>query len=550
MYRVPLRARSAAAALSVWLAACASAPFQTPGEPSPSASGAALAANGPTTRGAAAADAAQACAALADALDAAVSRAGVRDAQDARIAGAHWLRVDRFEASLAGDTTDATRTALWLERLRARDAAARRVEIANLPPDSLRPLSALPAASTPALPPGDAPPGAPADGADSARAALAAGVDRCGRAFVARLGEDPAALAAIRAGARVPDDYVDWLRVLGLYPLTALPFAAGVRREEAASIAAFAAGAADVARDAHRVGPAPDPVGGQRVEGPLPRDALGVPRLDARLRAALLAAHAPVFALAGSGPDDRFGELALGPAGRARVDGSQPAVYGRVAFTRWQGTVRVQLVYTAWFPRRPPAGALDPLAGHLDGVLLRLTLDDSGGVAMVDSIHACGCWHLFVPVGALRERPSPAGLDEWAFVPQRLDSVPPGARLRVRIAARTHAVEGIDTVGTPAAAPDAVYRLLDDDALRSLPNPAGGRRSLYDPRGRVPGTERAERWLFWPMGIADAGSMRQWGRHATAFVGRRHFDEPDLLERRFAPSRDARAAAGAKDAAD
>jgi hypothetical protein len=27
--------------------------------------------------------------------------------------------------------------------------------------------------------------------------------------------------------------------------------------------------------------------------------------------------------------------------------------------------------------------------------------------------------------------------------------------------------------------------------------------------------------------------MRQWGRHATAFVGRRHFDDADLLEERF-----------------
>ena len=27
--------------------------------------------------------------------------------------------------------------------------------------------------------------------------------------------------------------------------------------------------------------------------------------------------------------------------------------------------------------------------------------------------------------------------------------------------------------------------------------------------------------------------MRQWGRHATAFVGRRHFDDADLLEKRF-----------------
>jgi hypothetical protein len=38
------------------------------------------------------------------------------------------------------------------------------------------------------------------------------------------------------------------------------------------------------------------------------------------------------------------------------------------------------------------------------------------------------------------------------------------------------------------------------------------------------------------MGIANPGAMRQWGTHATAFVGRRHFDDADLFERRFAPS--------------
>jgi hypothetical protein len=31
--------------------------------------------------------------------------------------------------------------------------------------------------------------------------------------------------------------------------------------------------------------------------------------------------------------------------------------------------------------------------------------------------------------------------------------------------------------------------------------------------------------------------MRQWGRHATAFVGRRHFDDADLLDRHFEPVR-------------
>jgi hypothetical protein len=35
------------------------------------------------------------------------------------------------------------------------------------------------------------------------------------------------------------------------------------------------------------------------------------------------------------------------------------------------------------------------------------------------------------------------------------------------------------------------------------------------------------------MGIASPGAMRQWGRHATAFIGRRHFDDPRLFDQRF-----------------
>ena len=77
--------------------------------------------------------------------------------------------------------------------------------------------------------------------------------------------------------------------------------------------------------------------------------------------------------------------------------------------------------------------------------------------------------------------------------------------------------------------------LLDENQLRALPWPAGGTRSAYDAAGLVPGSERGERWLFWPMGIASAGQMRQWGRHATAFVGRRHFDDPGLLDLYFEP---------------
>jgi hypothetical protein len=65
--------------------------------------------------------------------------------------------------------------------------------------------------------------------------------------------------------------------------------------------------------------------------------------------------------------------------------------------------------------------------------------------------------------------------------------------------------------------------------------PAGGvgTRSLYQPDGLVAGSARGERFFFWPMGIESAGQMRQWGHHATAFVGRRHFDDAYLIEKYF-----------------
>jgi hypothetical protein len=102
----------------------------------------------------------------------------------------------------------------------------------------------------------------------------------------------------------------------------------------------------------------------------------------------------------------------------------------------------------------------------------------------------------------------------------------------LRVAARTHYLERVILdAGLPEPAREYVF--ADDDALRSLPLGAGGRRSLFRPDGIVQGSERGERWLYWPMGVPEPGAMRQWGRHATAFVGRRHFDDPGLLERYF-----------------
>ena len=81
-----------------------------------------------------------------------------------------------------------------------------------------------------------------------------------------------------------------------------------------------------------------------------------------------------------------------------------------------------------------------------------------------------------------------------------------------------------------------VYACDDYRSLYSVPVAAtSARRSLFGPDGLVPGSERGERWLLWPMGIPSPGAMRERGRHATAFIGRRHFDDPRLLEKLFEP---------------
>lgn len=244
---------------------------------------------------------------------------------------------------------------------------------------------------------------------------------------------------------------------------------------------------------------------------------------------------APVFEIETQGAFDRFGVPAWGTDGVPVVQAAQPVVFEREAHTRVQGRLLRQMVYTLWFPERPARGAFDLLAGRLDGVIVRITLAPDGKPWMLDTLHACGCYHLFFPARGVHLRPGAPDDEEWAFVAAPLPDLPAGGRFVVRISSVAHQVIGVSAEAAPAIATPgtAAYALRPESDLRRLPLPGGGTRSLYGPDGLVAGSERAERWLFWPMGIASAGAMRQWGHHATAFVGRRHFDDADLLDRRF-----------------
>jgi hypothetical protein len=83
----------------------------------------------------------------------------------------------------------------------------------------------------------------------------------------------------------------------------------------------------------------------------------------------------------------------------------------------------------------------------------------------------------------------------------------------------------------------AAFSLRGYDQLRSLPYPKGARKSMFAQNSIVPGTGRLERFILWPTGVLSPGGMRQFGRHAVAFVGKRHFDDPFYMDEMFTKAR-------------
>jgi hypothetical protein len=78
--------------------------------------------------------------------------------------------------------------------------------------------------------------------------------------------------------------------------------------------------------------------------------------------------------------------------------------------------------------------------------------------------------------------------------------------------------------------------MRDYGELYATPDADGNPVSLFRADGIVAGTERTERHLLWPTGVPEPGAMRERGRQAIAFLGRRHFDDADLLDSLFRPA--------------
>ena len=366
------------------------------------------------------------CARLFQQSDRSIDAAGVRDAMSPRVPGFPYLRVDRFNAGLAAQAQTEQQADAWRARLHALDREARAFELRNLADDSL--------------------------------AKTATELEDC-RATLHDA--DRPKVAALAEVARVPDDYSAALRALGLYPVTKLVFAAGIRRWQAETLDEFALPLERLPQlgALRRYAPAPPVAFAHAVSAETARDVLGLPQLTPAQLEQLITRHAPLYEIDTADENDRIGALAWGPgagASNVTVDVAQPSAYARIAHTRLGGRVHLQLVYTVWFAARPPKGTFDALAGRLDGLLWRVTLDSDLEPLVYDTIHPCGCYHLFFPTARVRVRELPiegdGPFDESVFVPQTIAAAGTGQRLLLRLAARSHYLQRVLVIDEAATA--------------------------------------------------------------------------------------------------
>lgn len=325
--------------------------------------------------------------------------------------------------------------------------------------------------------------------------------------------------------AQIPDSYATWLRVTGLYPLTAWLATGSINQYHREMTARFSEPAPQphqqLAPPATQSAPvAPEAVATNPLHIPLP---------DKEQLQTLFQHYAPVLAVADTRDWNVPGRVQLDDGGTPLIQTDEPVAYRWQSWTHFRGQHLLQLNYQFWFSQRPKDGWLDSYAGALDGLIWRVTLKPDGQVLFYDSIHPCGCYHKIYPVDRTLA-PAEMDGDKPVFYPESVADAR-DQRLALLLEPDSHYLVRVTSVNE--ALPTTSYSLADAATLRALPRPDGGVGSLFNAKGLVPISKRGERFFLWPMGVPSAGAMRQPGEHAVAFKGRRHFDEATLAETLF-----------------
>jgi hypothetical protein len=457
------------------------------------------------------------CADFFTLLDRQVTASDAIDAGYARVEHYPYLRTDRFIASFEDEVEDNRTFATWVDHMQALDQSARRFEIAGLSESNVAALASM-----------------------KTRDELYDKVVACGNLLKNKDFTNSENKARLRRRAAVRDEYIPLRRVLGISPISDIFVLRGVDRWHAEARARFSP---EPPSNWHAIRYAPvekpdflsDPLWLHRIMNRTKRDALGIPAYPEEDRRLLFQAHAPLWEVPAQGDFDRIGTPIWTEDGRIEVDTGSPQTYTRLSFTRFGKAILTQLNYVVWFPSRPKEGVMDIYGGLLDGLNYRVTLDTDGKPILYETMHNCGCYYKAYPTSRLQVRKTMAYSEPPLIFNAREIDVS-REWMVVAMAPRTHYVNHLYPLPRDFQSNTVDYRLQEYDHLKSLPQTNGNRKSMFNRYGIVPGSERLERYILWPTGVLSPGAMRQWGKHAVAFVGQRHFDDPFYLDRMFRPN--------------
>jgi hypothetical protein len=451
------------------------------------------------------------CADFFAALDQAVKQAGIRDPGEFRLKEHPYLRTNRFLASLSTEIDDGAAFDDWIKRLQRLDQNARFYETANLPPQSLKNLYSK-----------------------TGETDIQKKVIQCGDILKTIDFKESDQRRKFKAGVTAFDDYILLRRILGLYPITSMFVTSGIYRYQSEVRRSFS----------HQ--PPPDwqkiryiptasndsPASPVEILQAVGRDAVGIPEYSPQELRILFDLFAPVWDVQTEGDFDRIGTPFWTADKNPAVDTNRPISFQHLSFSRFKGNILTQLNYIVWFPARPKEHAFDIFGGFLDGLIYRVTLDLDGQPLLYETVHNCGCYHKFYPSDRLQVLPK-IDYAEKPLVLQAPAADPNSARMVIALETRTHYVKSLYPLPREIKTEAVSYAFADYDQLRSLKYSEHEHRSFFSEDSLVNGSERLERYILWPTGVLSPGAMRQWGRHSVAFVGKRHFDDPHLIEKIF-----------------
>lgn len=444
-------------------------------------------------------------------LDVVIAQQGARDFGATKVKGYAYLRADRFLAAFSRLVhNDQILYEAWISAMVDLDQESRQIEINNLNEVGLRSL-----------------------GKDLLT--IQDVNNKCSNFFKKYYLEHSFDdIDRLTERVFIPDDYSSTKRAFGFYPLLKIPFIKGIKEwhmEARHTFERYAQNAVKAVSE-RRYEPVEENILRPKEVSQLmsKRDALGRVTVSPQLLSRLFVTYAPIFTVEDTGEFDRIGAVDFTNQGVVTVNVMEPTVYTHLTHTRFEGETLPQLVYFAWFSARPKEGLGDLLGGNIDGIIWRVTLDHDGTPLLFDSIHPCGCYHMFFPTERLTPNIAPSQFVEWAFSPKQLDEIEKGVAVNITIQTKTHYLADVTFDHSQQDARQYALRAYNE--LRSIET-LQGRRNLFGVNGIVAGSERGERYLLWPSGIESPGAMRQWGRHATAFVGRRHFDDVDLMDKYY-----------------